>query len=156
MKELDPKSEESGDLLHETFRFWFADRDHIRSPFPKYIRHKLEQEASEKFYEWADNIPDEAKKELNDAMIAEKLEEVMFALAMDMVITEDERLTLRYPFLPRIGDSVNDQKSAEPEHGSVVRSRTQVNEDDHNFLKLELERESDGHRWETKIELPPS
>jgi len=75
---LDPDSVESSELVQETFEFWFADVDHIRAPFPSYIHNELKQISTKRFYEWASKIKDSAKEEMNDEMIGEKLEEIIF------------------------------------------------------------------------------
>ena len=40
--------------------------------------------------------------ELNDEAIAEKFEEIIFEAALPMILTEDERISILYPFLPRL------------------------------------------------------
>lgn len=151
MEELTPDSVESSELLFEAFNFWFADRQHIRSPFPKYIHEILRRQATNRFFEWAKDLNNKAKEDLNEPLVAEKLEEIIFATAMDLVKTFDEKLTIRYPFLPRMGDEINrDGASA-----GIVVDRLTVRENDIEYMKLVVE-SPDGGRWDTRIELLPS
>jgi hypothetical protein len=151
MEELTPDSVAGSELLEAAFKFWFSDHEHIRSPFPQYIHTELKKLATNRFFEWAKELDAKAKEDLNEPLVAEKLEEVIFATAMDLVKTFDEKLTIRYPFLPRMGDLANrDGASA----GKVV-DRLTVRENDIEYMKLILE-SPEGSRWDTKIELLPS
>jgi hypothetical protein len=149
MKELDKDSVESSELVEQTFKFWFSDNGHIRSPFPTYIHNELKQKASERFYLWVSGLESKAKDEMNDEMIGEKFEEVIFDTAGKLVKTEDERITIMYPFLPRINDKIENKDG-----DSIVIDRAIVKEGDSGFLKLYLKRTDGGEKWSTKIELP--
>ena len=150
MKELELNTVESSELVDQTFNFWFSDNDHIRSPFPSYIRNELKLKAVERFHKWADSLKPEAKDELNDEMVGEKFEEIIFEVATNLVQTEDEKTTILYPFLPRIGDVINDNDGAE----SKVLDRNLMKQKDDSFLKLFLKKVGSDEKWETKFELP--
>ena len=150
MKVLELNTVESSELVDQTFHFWFNDNDHIRSPFPSYIRDELKVKAVERFHKWADSLKPEAKDELNDEMVGEKFEEIIFETATNLVKTEDEKTTLLYPFLPRVGDVINDQEGAE----SKVLDRGLIKNGDDSFLKVYLEKIESKEKWETKFELP--
>ncbi len=91
MKELEKNSIESSELVEQTFRFWFSDNEHIRSPFPNYIHSALRHLSTEGFYEWVNGLKPEAKDELNDEAIGEKFEEIIFENASKLVKTDDEK-----------------------------------------------------------------
>lgn len=151
MKALELNTVESSELVEQIFKFWFSDQGHIRTPFPNYIRPSLKKDATEKFFAWANTIDPKAKDELNDEIIGEKFEEIIFETATDMVQTDDERITILYPFLPRMGDQLNDPK----EDGvSSVIDRTMLKEKDTSYLKVVLENNSSKRQWDTKFELP--
>ena len=82
MKELEQGTVESSELVEATLNFWFADNEHIRTPFPEYIRPQLKEVATTKFYEWVSTLNSKAKDEVNDEIIAAHLgykdEEKMF------------------------------------------------------------------------------
>lgn len=152
MKALEPNTVESSELVEQTFTFWFSDNEHIRSPFPEYIRPILKEKAVEDFFKWVSNLNPKAKEEVNDEMIAEKFEEIIFEAAMGLVHTEDEKITIQYPFLPRVDDEIrNNEEDAQL---SKIIDRALVKEGDTKFLKVKLENISDQQVWETKFELP--
>ena len=152
MKALEPNTVESSEMVEQTFTFWFSDNEHIRSPFPEYIRPILKEKAVEDFFKWVSNLNPEAKEEVNDEMIAEKFEEIIFEAAMGLVHTEDEKITIQYPFLPRVDDEIrNNEEDAQL---SKIIDRTLIKEGDTKFLKVKLENSSDQQVWETKFELP--
>lgn len=152
MKALEPNTVESSELVEQTFNFWFSDNEHIRSPFPKYIRPILKENAVDAFFKWVSNLNPKAKEEVNDEMIAEKFEEIIFETAMGLVHTEDEKITIQYPFLPRVDDKIrNNEEDAQL---SKIIDRTLTKEGDTKFLKVKLENVGDQQVWETKFELP--
>jgi hypothetical protein len=152
MKALEPNTVESSELVEQTFNFWFSDNEHIRSPFPEYIRPILKEKAVEDFFKWVSNLNPKAKEEVNDEMIAEKFEEIIFEVAMGLVHTEDEKITIQYPFLPRVDDEIRNNE--EDVQLSKIIDRTLTKEGDTKFLKVKLENSSDQQVWETKFELP--
>ena len=152
MKALEPNTVESSELVEQTFTFWFSDNEHIRSPFPEYIRPILKEKAVEDFFKWVSNLNPEAKEEVNDEMIAEKFEEIIFEAAMGLVHTEDEKITIQYPFLPRVDDEISNNE--EDAQLSKIIDRALIKEGDTKFLKVKLENSSDQQVWETKFELP--
>lgn len=146
---LDPDSVESSELVQETFEFWLSDKEHIRSPFPNYIHNELKQTATERFFQWARKLKDTAKDEMNDEMIGEKFEEIIFDVATQLVKTEDEKITILYPFLPRLDDQIKDKDN---KMGHIVSRHIEKN-GDKSFLKVKLKNE-DESIWETSFELP--
>lgn len=151
-RELKPKKVESSELVEQAFEFWFNNKDqHIRSPFPEYIRPDLKRIATESFHKWINNLSDGAEKEVNDDVIAEKFEEIIFEEGLKLVLTEDEKISINYPFLPRVDDLINLNNDLEK---SKVIDRSVVKEDDRVFLTVTLEKAANEERWETRFELP--
>ncbi len=142
------------EMIEAAFDFWFADRDHIRSPFPVYIRETLRLSAIDKFLSWSSQISEKAKKDINDEILAEKLEEIIFELALDMVLTEDEKLTIHYPFLARVGDVLEDKNAPAGASESKIIDRWLVKREDNTFMKVKLKNTSLDEEWETEFELP--
>ncbi len=68
------------EMVHAAFQFWFSDNEHIRSPFPTYIREKLQALATQKMLDWGAQISEKAKKEINDEILAEKFDPKGFDL----------------------------------------------------------------------------
>lgn len=152
MKELEPNTIESSELVEQTFNFWFTDNDHIRSPFPEYIRPILKEKSVDGFFKWVSNLNPKAKEEVNDEMVAEKFEEIIFETALNMVVTEDEKITIQYPFLPRVGDEIYANET--PDLISNIIDRVLLKEGDDSFLKVKAEEFATKKVWETKFELP--
>jgi len=150
MKELDSSTIESSEMVEETFKFWFNTNEHIRSPFPDYIKEQVKKEATQRFYEWVSGLNPKAKDEMNNEMIGEKFEELIFESAITLIKTDDERITIMYPFLPRLGDKIK----KENETDSVIIDRALLKEGDHSYLKINLENMETKEKWETKFDLP--
>lgn len=150
MKELDNTTVESSELVEQTFKFWFSDNEHIRSPFPTYIHNDLQAQATKRFFEWTVGLNPKAKDELDDEMVGEKFEEFIFETALTLIKTEDERITILYPFLPRLGDSLNDDQQAE----STIVDRSLFKEGDDSFLKVICKKNDSDEKWETSFQLP--
>lgn len=140
-------------MVEAALEFWFNDQGHIRSPFPKSIRKTLEEKTKVKFSNWTSKLSEGAKKEINDEIIAEKFEEILFETASELVSTEDEKLTILYPFMPRIGDTINPKDSSTNEESEII-ARKHIRRNDESFLKVKLKSLSSGKEWETEFELP--
>jgi len=153
MKELEEGSIESSELVEQTFNFWFSDNEHIRSPFPDYIRPVLKDNSIKGFYNWVSKLNPKAKEEVNDEIISEKFEEIIFENALKLVLTDDEKITIQYPFLPRLNDEISNSENM-GEGKSIVIDRTLYKDGDHSFLKVVMEKISTKKLWETKFELP--
>lgn len=142
------------EMLEATFNFWYNDDKHIRSPFPLYIREQLTEISTELFLKWGKQIDSKAKKDINDEILAEKFEEIIFETAMKLVLTEDEKLTISYPFLLRIDDIITVKDVSENESQSKVIDRSIIRKGDHVFMKVTLKHITTNEKWETEFELP--
>lgn len=142
------------ELVRQALKFWFADNDHIRSPFPQYIQVETQRQSVKKFGEWLDHLTEKAKDDVNDEILAEKFEECLFEAALELVEEEDERITLLYPFLPRIGDPVHPQVEGPAYLPSKIIERKLTSEGDNKFLQLKMREDASDKTWETKMELP--
>lgn len=151
MRELDSTSVESSEFVEQTFNFWFNGKDHIRSPFPEYIRSELKILSVKRFFEWTSGIDPKAKEEVNDQVISAKFEEFIFDIAQELVRTEDEKLTIKYPFMPRIGDEIKDDRTTEK---SIIIDRSLFKKKDDQFMKVRLQKQDSNEIWETTFELP--
>ena len=153
MKELEPNTVESSELVEQTFNFWFNNNEHIRSPFPEYIRPILKEKAVDAFFKWVSNLNPEAKDEVNDEIIAEKFEEIIFETANKLVQTEDEKITIQYPFLPRLDDVITDSENPLNEASKVI-DRSLFKEKDTPYLQVKMQKVNSKEMWETEFELP--
>ncbi|HRO07336.1 MAG TPA: hypothetical protein PK611_06800 [Saprospiraceae bacterium] len=150
MKLIDVNYFKKSEFFEVAYKYWYNDNQHIRSPFPEYIQNPLKEIATEKFLNWLNNIHPDAENEFNDEIIAEKFEEILFETALSMVRTEDERITILYPFLPRKGDKIKDDKSKD----NIVSGRTIKKDKDNSYLNLKCENLETKSIWETSVLLP--
>ncbi len=153
-KKLNSQNYIEAEMIKAAFEFWFIGSAHLRSPFPDYIRDGLKLNATNKFLDWSQQISDKAKKDINDEILAEKFEEIIFESALEMVLTEDEKLTIRYPFMLRIGDTIQVKDVSEDNAGSIVTDRWYEKRGDIAYLKVKLKNSISGEKWETEFELP--
>ncbi|MBI1837761.1 MAG: hypothetical protein HYR91_10915 [Flavobacteriia bacterium] len=137
------------DFIEQAFYFWFNDQQHIRTPFPSYIQSALKTQAIEKFSEWLNGVHPDAKEEFNDEMFAEKFEEILFEMAIPLIQTEDERITILYPFLPRIND-----KTAKDNQESIIIDRVIKIDGDFKSLEVTCLNSITNEKWVTSFELP--
>lgn len=151
------KKEDTGvknEMVDVALTFWFNDQGHIRSPFPLYIREPLRNQAVDKFFEWVGKISDRARGEINDEIVAEKFEEILFETAAELVRTQDERLTILYPFMPRLGDVITPKETDAMNGQSLVIERIHLRRGDQSYLKIKLKSTLTENEWETEFELP--
>lgn len=141
-------------MTEAAFSFWFTDHEHIRSPFPAYIQVQLRELSVKRFDSWCASLKPDAKKDVNEEILAEKFEEILFELALGMVATEDEKLSVRYPFMPRIGDVIRVQGVPDSSAESRVTDRWHFKKGDEAFLKVKLHNLETEEDWETDFELP--
>ncbi|CAN5247474.1 hypothetical protein BH09BAC5_BH09BAC5_05770 [soil metagenome] len=142
-------------MISSALDYWFSDNEHIRSPFPESIRKKLAEDATLAMIKWAAPITDAAKKEFNEEMIAERFEEILFEIAYNMVTDEDQKITIKYPFMPRVGDVITKKDSVESSSADgIILKRKTEKRGDHVFLIVEHAEEGNGTIMLDEFELP--
>jgi len=144
----------NSEMVRSTFEYWFADHMQVRSPFPFYVQQDVREKAVPVFHDWMHKLNPQAIKEIDEGIAHEKFEEILFEVAMPLVKTDDEVLTLRFPFLPRCGDPIDGGDIAGRQGENIVRSRSLVKDGKHEFMAVEAENRATGTRWETRFELP--
>lgn len=139
----------SSEMAEYAFNFWFNDNEHIRSPFPLYIQSELKLVTESRFQQWLNNINLEAEEDIDEEILAEKFEQLLFESAVPLIKTEDERISILYPFLPRIGDMLLDDQGGK----STVKDRYLYTEDETHFMKVTCLRDDTNEEWNTSFEL---
>lgn len=136
------------------YNFWFNDHEHVRTPFPAHMHGVLRIQTFKDFRSWTEKIRKEALDELNMEILIEKFEEILFEIALKLAKTEDEKITIRYPFLPRLGDKTN-VKGVDPENAaSILVNRKIVKDGDLSYLEVCFKSNTNGEEWITRFELP--
>ncbi len=139
------------DFFETSFNFWFNDNEHIRTPFPATIQSEVKEKSFRVFMEWVYELSDEEKSKLDNEEIAETFEMILFNQAMELVKSEDEKITICYPFMPRVGDVVEDKEKGE---STVIERELKIKDDEKKYLKLKLKPKKSTHEWETEFEVP--
>lgn len=147
------KAGASNEMINSVFNFWYNDHEKIRSPFPEYIREETRIKTLDKFFDWMDQFADSLKTDENEKLLAERLEQLLFETGIELVKSDDEKMTLFYPFLPRIGDQVVKKDSADGKN-YVVMKRKFIKNGDEKFMKITAQNIATGENWETSFELP--
>ena len=157
-KSMDTKSVLKSKLVEATFNYWYNDHEHIRCPIPERIHVELKELATKRFTMWLEDLPkvpdENDKKDLTEDVIHGKLEEFIFDEALKMITDEDEKITLMFPFLPRMGDKITAKDENVDGDESFIVARELAKEGDHSFIQVELEKSKSKERWSTKFELP--
>jgi len=130
----------------------FSDHGEVRGPLPDHVKDGLPGIAVKKHVKRINNLSDEIKETMKEELLMERLEEILFDEAYHLAKSEDDKITIRYPFMMRLGDMV-----VEKENGGVqskIVKREIIKKGDEVFLKLFLTREITNENWDTTFELP--
>lgn len=141
-------------MMASALEYWFADNGHVRSPFPEYMREALANNAAEEMLNWTLQLKEVARKELNSEMLSEKFEEMLFEEGLKLTQTDDERITIKYPFMPRLGDVLQKKDSETVVGESNIVQRKIEKRGDFVFLVVEMKDSKTGEKWMNEFELP--
>lgn len=139
-------------MIQLALDYWFADHKEVRSPFPKYMQEALPQVVVEKYVSWIKNLNSSIRETMKEEMLMERFEEILFDEAYHLAALEDEKITIRYPFMMRVGDVVREKANGGVE--STVVKREIMKNGDEAFLKVRLRRSGTNDEWDTSFELP--
>ena len=142
------------EMLTAVFNYWYSDHGRVRSPFPEYIRAPLRVKTLDVFWGCINSLSEKTRKEINDTVLVEMSEEILFEMALGLVLTDDERITIRYPMMMRLGDRVEQKDISEEQATSKVIDRWLIKREGGNFMKVKLQNIKSGKNWETEFELP--
>ncbi len=144
----------NSEMVQQTFVFWFSDHSHVRSPFPFYIQDAVKELAVDAFHAWISQLNPKANEEINEEIAQEKFEEVLFQQASTLVKTDDETMTLRFPFLPRINDKIDGEGIEGRSGENIIQKRYLIKEGKDEFLEVAAKNTTTGKIWNTRFELP--
>ena len=148
-----PDDNEENALVEVGCAFWFNNNEQVRSPFPKEIQPEVKRRAQKEFLEWLDNLEDKEPEEVNDDEMVSVFEAFLFGEGLKLVGEDDPdlALTLHFPFMPRVGDLVNDETRGE---SRVVERRVESKEDNKPFMVVVLQAVKSKETWQTEFMLP--
>lgn len=144
----------NSEMVQQTFAFWFSDHEHVRSPFPFYVQQEVKDKSVAAFADWIGKLNPKANEEINEEIAHEKFEEILFQQASALVKTDDEVLTLRFPFLPRVGDKIGGEGIEGRSGENIIQKRYLTKEAKDEFMEVTAKNAASGGMWETRFELP--
>jgi hypothetical protein len=148
-----PDDNEENALVEVGCAFWFNHNEQVKSPFPKEIQPEVKRRAQKQFLEWLDNLTDKDPEEVNDDEMVSVFEGFLFGEGLKLVGEDDPdlALTLHFPFMPRVGDLVNDETRGE---SRVLERRVESKEDNKPFMVVVLQAVKSKETWQTEFMLP--
>ncbi len=141
------------DLIEAACQFWFHDNDRVRTPFPHHIQDELKRNAQRSYLEWLRNLDGTDRGEVDDEELVSFFEMFLFREALALVGEEDTDLvlTLHHPFMPRVGDMVNDDVRGPCK---VTERKLEQKDDDKLYMIVSLESDGSGESWQTEFLIP--
>ena len=137
-------------FIEPGFDYWFKDHQHVRTPFPTDIKEQTRVRTTTIFMEWIEGLKESELKAMKEDEFVEMFETILFNEAIKLVETDEERLTISYPFMPRLGDVV---KHKEHGMGKVMERKEVVNKENKTILELSVLSETSGALWKTEFNL---
>ncbi|HJN77242.1 MAG TPA: hypothetical protein QGF58_25175 [Myxococcota bacterium] len=140
-------------LVDAACDFWFNDNARVTSPFPKDIQVQLKRNAQDEYVKWLENLEPSDHREVDDEELAGVFEQLLFGEALKLVGEDDKELlmTIHYPFMPRVGDKVDDRAHGASE---VVGRELKETEDGKLHMVVSLRATEDGEPWQTEFAIP--
>ena len=146
------------ELIDAGCNFWFNGNDQLRSPFPKEIQPELKKNTTETFMRWVRDFSVEDRESIEDEELVSMFEMFLFSEALRMVENQEDSgdlmITINYPMLPRVGDTMTGDGHGE---STIVRreiSETEKDEEKHLWITMHLEENSSRAAWSSRSELP--
>ena len=133
--------------------YWFNDNEEVRSPFPAEIQSEVKRRAQQQFLDFMANLSEEDSQAMNDDEMVSLFEGFLFGAGLKLIDEDDWdlALTLNYPFMPRVGDLVNNENKGE---SCVIERRVESKEDKKPCLVVVMQVVESKETWQTEFVLP--
>ena len=133
--------------------YWFNDNEEVRSPFPAEIQSEVKRRAQKEFLDFLASLTEQDAQAMNDDEMVSIFEGFLFAEGLKLIDKDDQdlALTLNYPFMPRVGDLVNNETKGE---SCVIERRVEAKEDNKPFMVVVLQAIESKETWQTEFMLP--
>jgi hypothetical protein len=116
------------------------------------MREELEEKTFRLFLEWIFQLDD--PDAVSAEMLSQQFNEIIQMVGLSLSQSEDERLTIQYPELPRVGDKVNTHESeSEPRKGEII-DRQLVEIEGKKVMRVVVRYFDTGEEWESSFDLP--
>ena len=144
--------EETFGLIEAACEFWFNDNDQVRSPFPRQVHAQLKEKATAEYLLWLRGFTRKDREEVDEDELVGVFEMFLFGEALKLAGDDDQLvITINYPFLPRLEDTVDDGRHAT---SVVVDRQLEEREDKKLFMIIHMVEAGSGRRWTSDIQLP--
>ncbi len=149
-----PTSKKKYELVEAACAFWFNDNERVRSPFPKEIQPELKRKAQVEYLKWLRNLTENDREEVDDGELVGVFEMLLFGEALKLVDQDDTdlALTIHHPFMPRVGDLVDDEARGP---SRVMERRLGQQDDQKPCMIVILQAVDSKETWQTEFVLPP-
>ena len=133
--------------------YWFNDNEEVRSPFPIEIQSEVKRRAQKEFLDFLASLAEEDAQAMNDDEMVSTFERFLFGAGLKMIDEDDLdlALTLNYPFMPRVGDLVNNENKGV---SCVIERRVESKGDKQPFMVVVLQVVESKETWQTEFVLP--
>ena len=133
--------------------YWFNDNEEVRSPFPAEIQSEVKRRAQKEILDFLASLTEQDAQAMNDDEMVSIFEGFLFTEGLKLIDKDDRdlALTLNFPFLPRVGDLVNNETKGE---SCVIERRVEAKEDNKPFMVVDLQVIESKETWQTEFMLP--
>jgi hypothetical protein len=131
--------------------YWFNDNEEVRSPFPVEIQSEVKRRAQKELLDFLASLAEEEAQAMNDDEMVSTFERFLFGAGLKMIDDLDLALTLNYPFMPRVGDLVNNENKGE---SCVIERRVESKEGKKPSMVVVLQVVESKETWQTEFVLP--
>ncbi len=139
------------EFVDAAFNYWLEDNGDNRTPFPQYMLDELRECTLRLFLEWTFQIEDQ--NTINPELLSSKFNEIIIMVGLDLARTDEDRLTIQYPDLPRIGDAVHVHVSKKKTKEGNVIFRELVEDKGNKSMRVVVRFPDTGEEWETGFDL---
>jgi hypothetical protein len=139
------------DFMDAAFRYWLEDNDDRRSPFPEHMRDELRRRTFRLIMEWTFQLDDPEIP--GSGEMSAKFEEIIEAVGLALARTDEERLVIQYPGLPRVGDTVNLPAPGSGARTGEIVQRSLVEDMGKKQMRVLVRLSGTGEEWATGFDL---
>jgi hypothetical protein len=141
------------EFIDNAFKYWFTDDEQGRSPFPDNIQEELGVRTFRKFMEWVFEEEEHNRFPYFEQLIPVFVE-IIYEEAFALAETNDEKLTIVYPQLPRVGEWVYvREKETDPKKVGQIMSREIITKEGKEYCRFMLKSEDGREEWGEVVEL---
>ncbi len=138
-------------FVDAVFQYWLEDNGDYRVPFPQYMLDELRECTLRLFLEWTFQIED--RDSITAELLSDKFEEIIQMVGLFLARTDEDRLTIQYPSLPRLGDAVHIHlPESETRIGNVIQ-RDLIEDEGKMRMRVRIRFLDTGEEWETGFDI---